>query len=82
MILTDELESVRAAIRIEREAERRGTTRHSRLPGLLAEEERLLQAIALAGEPDDLALHIARKIFHSTDRTVVGLARLIRGELK
>lgn len=81
MNLESELKSVEAAIETEKKAERFGSTRFSRLPGLLAERDAILQLIERAKEPDDLALHIAKLVVAVSPMSVVNVARLIRHEL-
>lgn len=75
--LADQLAGVEAAIQREQEAEQRGTTRYSRLPGLYAERDRLKYQIALDAEPRDRAYALAAEIstLPNSDRLAVA-ARL------
>lgn len=76
--LQDDLESIRAALKREREAEARGTTRYSRVPGLLAEEQRLLHAIELEQAPRDGAFELAAMLSQHRHHSVPVLAQIIR----
>lgn len=76
--LQDDLESIRAALKCEREAEARGTTRYSRVPGLLAEEQRLLHAIELEQAPRDGAFELAGMLAQHRHHSIPVLAQIIR----
>lgn len=79
--IQEALDTVEAVILREQEAEQRGTTRFSRLPGLYAERDRLKYEIALENEPRDRAYALAAEIssLPNSDRLAVA-ARLRAAE--
>ena len=79
--LEAELRSVESCIESQREAEKRGTSRFSRIPGLIGEQDRLTREIALMKEPQDLALALAHKLARLRLQDVVSVAQCLRAEL-
>lgn len=79
--LEDELQTIDSVIARERKDEQRGTTRFSRIPGLLAERDQLVHAIQLAREPQDQALEMAQAIIAMRTHDPIAIARYIRDSL-
>lgn len=79
--IQEALDTVEAVVLREQEAEQRGTTRFSRLPGLYAERDRLNRQLSLAREPRDRAFALAAEIstLPNSDRLAVA-ARLRAAE--
>lgn len=76
--LEDQLQTLDSAIASERADEQRGTTRFSRIPGLLAERDQVVAAIQMAREPKDLALELAQAIVALRTHDPIMIARLLR----
>ena len=77
--LQDELLTINSSIQRELEAEKRGSTRFSRLPGLYAEKSRIERQLAILQEPQDDALAIAKKIVDGNiGHDVIAIARAVR----
>ena len=79
--LEDELRGIESVIERERRAEQTTYTRRtafSRLPGLYSEREQLKAAIALAREPQDAALALAKDIINLRTHDTIVLARFLR----
>ncbi len=79
--IQEALDTIEAVILREQEAEQRGSTRFSRLPGLYAERDLLNLQLSLAREPRDRAFALAAEIstLPNSDRLVVA-ARLRAAE--
>lgn len=77
--LQDELQTINSAIQREEEAEKRGSTRFSRLPGLYAEKSRIERQLAILQEPQDDALALAKRIVDGNiGHDVIAIARAVR----
>lgn len=77
--LQDELLTINSSIQRELEAEKRGSTRFSRLPGLYAEKSRIERQLAILQEPQDDALAIAKRIVDGNiGHDVIAIARAVR----
>ena len=77
--LQDELLTINSSIQCELEAEKRGSTRFSRLPGLYAEKSRIERQLAILQEPQDDALALAKRIVDGNiGHDVIAIARAVR----
>lgn len=76
--LEDQLQTLDSAIASERADEQRGTTRFSRIPGLMAERDQVVAAIQMAREPKDQALELAKAIVELRTHDPIMIARLLR----